>query len=116
MRDYTSLHIHTQYSNLKIIDSTNRFERVLDYAWDIGLSGIAETEHDCLSGTMEALDCFRAKFKKEWSNAYPDEEFPGYVAASDKLDFKVILGNEIYLSEEGLTEAEMDGNHPVHFW
>ena len=116
MRDYTSLHIHTQYSNLKIIDSTNRFERVLDYAWDIGLSGIAETEHDCLSGTMEALDCFRAKLKKEWANAYPDEEFPGYVAASDKLDFKVILGNEIYLSEEGLTEAEMDGNHPVHFW
>ena len=116
MRDYTSLHIHTQYSNLKIIDSTNRFERILDYAWDIGLSGIAETEHDCLSGTMEALDCFRAKLKKEWANAYPDEEFPGYAAASDKLDFKVILGNEIYLSEEGLTEADMDGNHPVHFW
>lgn len=28
----------------------------------------------------------------------------------------MLLGNEIYLSEEGLTEAEMDGHHPCHFW
>ena len=116
MRNYCGLHNHTEFSNLKIIDSTNRSDRMIDYAWDIGMSGLAFTDHDCLSGTLKELDEYRAKLKKEWVAAYPDEEFPGYVTASDKLDFKVILGNEIYLSEEGLTEAQMDGSHPVHFW
>lgn len=116
MRDYLGCHNHTEYSNLKIIDSTNRSERMIDYAWDIGLSGLVFTDHDCLSGTLKELDEYRAKLKKEWSALYPEKEFPGYEAASKELDFKVILGNEIYLSEEGLTEAEMDGNHPVHFW
>ncbi len=115
-RDYTSLHNHTEYSNLKIIDSINRFDRMVDYAWELGLSGLALTDHDCLSGSLQALDIYKAKLKKEWANAYPETEFPGFAAASEKLDFKVIIGNEIYLSEEGLTEAEMDGKHPVHFW
>ena len=116
MRGYLGCHNHTEFSNLKIIDSTNRSDRMIDYAWNIGMSGIAFTDHDSLSGTLKELDEYRAKLKKEWANAYPDIEFPGYAEASKKLDFKVVLGNEIYLSEEGLTEAEMDGNHPVHFW
>lgn len=116
MRDYIGLHNHTQYSNVKLIDSINRFERMVDYAWDLGLSGLAETEHDCLSGTMEALDVYRAKLKKEWNNLHPEEEFPGYEIAAQELDFKIILGNEIYLSEEGLDESQMDGKHPCHFW
>ena len=113
---YGLLHAHSEYSNIKIIDSTNRFDRMVDYAWELGLSSLAMTEHDCLSGTLYALDVYRDKLKKEWSNKYPEIEFPGYEAASKDLDFKVILGNEIYLSEEGLTEACMDGHHPVHFW
>lgn len=116
MRDYLSIHNHTEYSNLKIIDSTNRSDRMIDYAWDLGLSGLAFTDHDCLSGTLKELDEYRAKLKKEWCALHPDQEFIGYEAASKELDFKVVLGNEIYLSEEGLTEAQMDGNHSVHFW
>ena len=54
MRDYCGLHNHSEFSNVKIIDSINRLDRMIDYAWDIGLSGIAETEHDCLSGTLQA--------------------------------------------------------------
>ena len=113
---YISLHNHSEYSNIKIIDSTNRFDRMVNYAWELGMGGLAMTEHDCLSGTLYALDVYRDKLKKEWSNKYPEVEFPGYEVASKDLDFKVILGNEIYLSEEGLTEACMDGHHPVHFW
>ena len=110
------LHNHSEYSNIKIIDSTNRFDRMVDYAWELGLGGIAMTEHDCLSGTLYALDVYRDKLKKEWSKAYPNVEFPDYETASEKLNFKVILGNEIYLSEEGLTIEQMDGKHPAHFW
>ncbi len=116
MRDYCGIHNHTEFSNLKIIDSTNRSEQMIDYAWDIGLSGLVFTDHDCLSGTLKELDEYRAKLKKEWQLIHPEENFIGYDAASKELDFKVILGNEIYLSEEGLTENRMDGTSPCHFW
>ena len=116
MRDYCGLHNHSQYSNMKIIDSINRFNLMVDYAWDLGLSGLAMTEHDCLSGTLEALDVWRAKLDKEWSKAFPETDFPGYAEAAKKLDFKVILGNEIYLSEEGLNEEAMSQKAPAHFW
>lgn len=113
---YSLLHAHSEYSNIKIIDSTNRFDRMVNYAWDLGMSGLAMTEHDCLSGTLFALDVYRDKLKKEWEKAHPDIPFPGYVEAAKEFNFKVILGNEIYLSEEGLTEKQMDGAHPAHFW
>ena len=116
MNKYLLLHAHTEYSNLKIIDSTNRFDRMIDYAWELGLGGLAITDHDCLSGTFKAIDLYRNKLKTEWANRYPDIDFPGYEQASAALDFKVIIGNEIYLSEEGLNESQMDGKHPAHFW
>ena len=115
--DYVLLHAHSEYSNIKIIDSTNRFNRMVDYAWELGLSGIAMTEHDTLSGTLYALDVYRDKLKKEWSNAFPDKEFPGYEIAAKELNFKVILGNEIYLSEEGSNKEKQEENpSSVHFW
>ena len=113
---YSLLHAHSEYSNIKIIDSTNRFNRMVDYAWDLGMKGLAMTEHDCLSGTMYALDVYRDKLKKEWNLLHPETPFPGYDEAAQELDFKVILGNEIYLSEEGLTESQMNGQNPAHFW
>lgn len=64
MRNYCGLHCHTEFSNLKIIDSTNRSDRMIDYAWDLGMSGIAFTDHDCLSGTLKELDEYKAKVKK----------------------------------------------------
>ena len=36
MRDYISLHTHSEYSNIKIIDSINRIDRMIDYAWELG--------------------------------------------------------------------------------
>lgn len=114
-RSYFSCHNHTEFSNLKIIDSTNRFDRMIDYAWDLGLSGIALTDHDCLSGTLRALKIYRKKLEKEWSNKF-SEPFPGYEQASQILDFKVALGNEIYLSEEGINSETMKNGESAHFW
>lgn len=116
-RNYVGLHNHSQYSNIKIIDSINRFNRMVDYAWDLGMSGLAMTEHDCLSGTMEALDVFRAKLDKEWESLHPDEENKhDYTKMADELDFKVILGNEIYLSENGADEIMQRSETGCHFW
>ena len=65
-RDYFSIHAHSEYSNLKVIDSTNRFSRMMDYAWDIGLSGIAMTDHDCISGAIKYIKTFKKKINKEF--------------------------------------------------
>ena len=60
---------------------------------------------------------YRAKLRKEWALIHPeDADCTDYEKMSQELNFKVILGNEIYLSEDGLDESQMDGEHPVHFW
>ena len=73
-RDYFSVHVHSEYSNLKVIDSTNRFSRVMDYAWDIGLSGVAMTDHDCISGAIKYIKTYKKnylhfkKWRKNWTS------------------------------------------------
>jgi DNA polymerase-3 subunit alpha len=84
MKQYTSLHNHTDYSNLKLIDSINRVPDMLDYAYSLGLPGMAITDHDCLSGHIEAI--------KHYKKNYEDK------------DFKLILGNEVYVAKEGMAQ------------
>ena len=104
-RDYVSIHNHSEFSNIKVIDSINRTPELIDYAWELGLSGLAITEHDCLSGVIKTIEAYRKKLDKEWEKEFPDREnVHDYEQMSKDLNFKVILGNEIYLSEEGLTE------------
>lgn len=113
MRNYASLHCHSEYSNLKIIDSTNRYGRMVDYAWDIGLSSVAMTEHDCISGSLKYIRTYKKKLEKEWLKLHEGEELPSYQEMAEELDFKPILGNEIYLTEEGLSSENMSNGH---FW
>lgn len=80
---YSSLHNHSEYSNLRLIDSINRASELMDYGKELGLHAIAITDHECLSGSVKAL--------QYWEEKYKDS------------GFKLILGNEIYLSREGLT-------------
>ena len=71
-------HNHTEYSNLRLVDCINRVPALIDRAIELGLSGIAITDHECLSAHVKA-------------NQYAQkivEEHP---------DFKIALGNEIYL-------------------
>ena len=116
-RDYLSIHNHTEFSNIKVIDSINRTPELIDYAWELGLSGLAITEHDCLSGVIKTIEAYRKKLDKEWEAAFPDKEnVHDYEQMSKDLDFKVVLGNEIYLSEEGLAEKDMSAYSSYHFW
>ena len=55
----------------------------MDYAYELGLKAVAITDHDCLTSHVRALNYYNKKYK-------------------DK-DFKLILGNEIYITREGLT-------------
>lgn len=75
---FTSIHNHTMYSNLKLLDSINRIPQLVNKAIEYGFNGIAITDHEILSGHVEALE-YGDKIRK------------------DHPDFKIILGNEIYL-------------------
>ena len=113
---YCSLHNHTMFSNLHVIDSINKPEQMLDYAYGVlHLSGLAFTDHDTISGAVKFLKAYQAKLRKEWGKAYPETPFPtDYAEAADKLNFKVILGNEIYLSESDTCESNAKDRHFYH--
>ena len=53
MIGYFNIHNHTMYSNLRLLDCINRPKDLIDKAIELGLSGIAITDHECLSGHME---------------------------------------------------------------
>ena len=78
-----SLHSHTEYSNLRLRDSINRASELIDYAIELGHQVIAITEHETISNAIGVEEYYN-KIKKN----HPD--------------FKVILGNEIYLCRDGL--------------
>jgi DNA polymerase-3 subunit alpha len=85
---YASLHAHSDYSNLKVIDSINKVGDLIDGAFNKGLHAIALTDHDTLSGHVKAIQHFKSKYL-------------------DK-SFKLILGNEIYLTREGLNSENYE--------
>ena len=81
MHSYFGVHNHTYYSNIRLLDSINRPKALINKAIELGLSGIAITDHECLSAHMEV-------------NQYAKE------IAKSNPDFKIALGNEIYLVDQ----------------
>jgi DNA polymerase-3 subunit alpha len=67
------------YSNIRLLDCINRPDKLIEKAYEMGMSGIAITDHECLSAHME-VNQFAKKFQ---------EEHP---------EFTIALGNEIYLT------------------
>lgn len=84
-------HSHTHYSNIRLIDCINKPEDLIAYARELGLSGIAITDHECLSAAPE-INILQEKIQK------------------DDPDFKIAIGNEIYL-----TDTRETGQKYYHF-
>lgn len=74
-------HNHSDKSNIRLLDSTNRVGDLFKTAVELGYKGLAITDHEVLSAHVEAIQTVR-KMKK-------DGKMP--------QDFKLILGNEAYL-------------------
>lgn len=111
-KTYFSYHNHTDYSNIRGLDSINKVNSLISYAIKLGLEGVAITDHECLSGHYKALK-YIEKIKRDAKNndKLSDEE-------KKKIqDFKLVLGNEIYLVRDGLCKenyvAKEDGYY--HF-
>ena len=77
---YFSIHNHSMFSNIRLIDSIIRPHQLIDQAIDYGLAGICLTDHEVLSGHVQFLQHYK-KIRE------------------DNPDFKIGLGNEIYLTK-----------------
>ena len=88
-------HNHTDRSNTRgFLDSINRVEDLIKYSKELGHIGIAITDHDTIAVHMDALDCIENLRKNDSEN-------------KDRWkDFKVALGNEIYLCSRNQIEEE----------
>ena len=69
------------YSNIRLLDCINRPKDLIDKAIELGLSGIAITDHECLSAHMEVN-----QYARDIKKTHPD--------------FTIALGNEIYLVDK----------------
>ena len=77
-----SLHQHSEWSNIRLRDSTIKLKEAYNYAEELGHTVIGMTEHDFCGGYIKAY-----KLQKEHPN------------------LKIVLGNEIYLCRNGLNAS-----------
>ena len=95
---YIGLHNHTHYSNFRLRDSTNKVPQLIDYVHSLGHKGIAITEHECITSAIEAEKYVSSKKTEDgWG------------------DFKLILGNEIYLCDNSVNQENKDKMVYPHF-
>ena len=74
---------HTDFSNFRLRDAINTVEGLIDYALELGHEVVAITEHDTIASSIRAEKYYN-KIKEK------------------NPDFKLLLGNEIYLVRNGL--------------
>ena len=93
------IHNHTQYSNLRLRDSIVKENLLIDEAIKLGLPGIAITDHESLASHVKAL-----KYMKKLKSEGKDN------------DFKLALGNEIYLVNEEETKILLENKERVKYY
>ena len=91
-----SLHNHSHFSNQTLRDCINTVESLMDLAVELGHECVALTDHETISGYIKA-----EKYYKKIKEKNPD--------------FKLIRGNEIYLTRNGLTAKNYDKTKDRYF-
>lgn len=91
-----SLHNHTQYSNLRLRDCIIKEDDLIKYAIELGHEVVAITDHEAVCNAVKVEKIYK-KVKKE----HPD--------------FKVILGNEIYLCRNGLNANNFNKDYDKYW-
>lgn len=84
------------YSNETLRDCINRVEGLIDLAIELGHECVAITDHETISSYIKA-----EKYYKKIKETHPD--------------FKLIRGNEIYLTRNGLTAKNFDKTKDRYF-
>ena len=84
-----SLHNHTDYSNETLRDCINTVKTLIDTAIELGHECVAITDHETISSYIKV-----EKYYKKIKEKNPK--------------FKVIRGNEIYLTRDGLNKSNFE--------
>ena len=105
---YTSLHVHTDMSNIRMLDSINQLPLLFDRCRELHLNGVAITDHECLSNHIKALQYIKSIREKCQAKVDKEENEEKKKLLQLELDywnnFKLVLGNEIYLTRNNLTK------------
>ena len=93
-----SCHGHTEHSNYRLRDAIIKVPDFIEYHRQCGWSGCVVTEHETIGSHLDVLKYYDSvKNKPEYK------------------DFKVGLGNEIYLCPESITADNKGNNFYPHF-
>ena len=93
---FTLTQNHTQYSNLRLRDCIIKEDDLIKYAVELGHEVVAITDHEAVCNAVKVEKIYK-KIKK------------------DHPDFKVILGNEIYLCRNGLNASNFNKDYD-RYW
>lgn len=91
-----SLHNHLDWSNERLRDCIIKTEDLIDYAIELGHQVVAITDHETVSGAVRAEKYYRKVKEKN-------------------PDFKLILGNEIYLCRNGLNASNYKAGQDKYY-
>lgn len=87
-----------------MIDCINKEDTLIDYAIELGLCGVAITDHESLGGHIKALQHFK-KLQEQAKNIRDNDNNEDKINWAKKVaDFKLGLGNEIYLCRDDLNK------------
>ena len=95
-RQFALTQNHTQYSNLRLRDCIIKEDDLIKYAIELGHEVVAITDHEAVCNAVKVEKIYK-KIKK------------------DHPDFKVILGNEIYLCRNGLNAGNFNKDNDKYF-
>lgn len=94
------IHSHSDYSNIKgFLDCTIKVKDSARYVFKKGSTAVFLTDHESLSGhaeLWEEVEKMRKKGKELYQLNPTEENYR-------MMNFKAVLGNEIYITKEGLT-------------
>ena len=54
MQNRFEVHSHSEFSNIRLLDCINKIPNLVQRAREIGLKGIALTDHETVAGHMQA--------------------------------------------------------------
>ncbi|HCL4455136.1 TPA: DNA polymerase III subunit alpha [Clostridium botulinum] len=105
---YIDIHNHTHRSNLRLLDCIIKEKDLVDYAIELGHTGVCITDHECISGHIEILQYVlslrkdKETVEKMRKEGVQEKELVKKFKNLELLDkvgnnFKLGLGNEIYL-------------------
>jgi DNA polymerase III subunit alpha len=131
MSKFVHLHVHTQFS---ILDGASSIKGLVERAQDLGMRGIAVTDHGNMFGTKEFLNTvnkvndpficemklLKADIKKLTESGAADssiQELQDKLKALEKKLFKPIVGCEAYVTADRRSRDKDDrgGDHLVLF-